>query len=294
MRRGGVTLLTALAFALLAASAQASYHLIKVSEVFPGTAAAPDKAFIELQMHAAGQNQVAGRTVRAYNGAGAITATVPMSAAVPNGENQRTILLGDIDVINRDFPANVGTLIVPAGGAVCFLDAIPPDCVAWGNFSAPGALPGAVGTPVLPGGIPNESSITRSIVPGCPTLLEAIDDTDDSSADFTVTATESPRSNATAPTETPCGGLDPPETSIDKAPRRKLRKSKARFKFSADEAGVTFECKLDRGGFEACVSPHKEAGLDRGKHRFRVRGTDADGLVDPTPAKASFKVKPRP
>src|SRR5215217_130567 len=264
---------------------------MKISEVFPGTNAAPDKAFIELQMYAAGQNQVAGHSVTVYNGAGTVTATVPMTSAVANAESQRTILLGDIDVTNRDFPANVGTLIVRAGGAVCFGDAQPPDCVAWGNFSAPGALPGAVGIPILPGGIPNESSITRSIAPNCPTLLEAADDTDNSAADFVETTAESPRSNAEGPTETPCGSLEPPQTSIDKAPQKPLQKPRAKFRFSADDPAATFECKLDRKPFKSCSSPHTAKKLDAGKHKFKVRATGANGLTDPSPAKAKFKVK---
>ena len=284
-------MIAAVTFLFVVPSAQAAFHLMKVVEVFPGTAAAPDKAFIELQMYSPGQNMVNGHSVTVYNGAGTLTATVPMNASVPNGESQRTILLGDIDVTNRDFAANVGTLIVPAGGAVCFADAQPPDCVAWGNFSAPGALPGAVGTPVLPGGIPNESSITRSITPNCPTLLEAADDADDSATDFTQTPTETPRSNADAITETPCGSLDPPETSIDKAPSGTLKKNKAKIKFSADDPAATFECKLDKGDFESCDSPTTYKKLKDGKHKIRVQATGSNGLTDPSPAKASFKVK---
>jgi hypothetical protein len=291
MGAGRLLAIVAAVLLLAVSSAQADHHLIKVREVFPGTSAAFDKAFVELQMHGAGQNQVAGQTVTTYNAAGTVTATVPMGSAVPNGENQRTILLGDIDVTNRDFPANVGTLIVPAGGAVCYSGAQPPDCVAWGNFAAPGALPGAVGTPVLPGGIPNESAIVRSIARGCPTLLEAVDDTDDSAADFAETTAESPIANAAIPAEVPCGALDPPQTTLDRAPRRTLRRTRTRFRFSADEPVVSFECKLDRGYFETCESPHVETGLSRGIHRFRVRALDADGLVDPSPARARFEVR---
>ena len=226
-----------------------------------------------------------------YNAAGTVTANVPMTSAVGNAENQRTILLGDIDVTNRDFDANVGTLIVRTGGAVCYAEAQPPDCVAWGNFSAPGALPGAAGTPVLPGGIPNESSITRSIAPNCPTLLEAADDTDDSATDFAETTAESPRSNKDPVTETPCGSLDPPQTSIDKAPKARLRKPRAKFRFSADDPAATFECKLDKDAYAACTSPHTEKSLDKGKHRFQVRATGSNGLTDPSAAKAKFKVR---
>ena len=284
--------MVAVAALLFAApSAQAAFHLMKVVEVFPGTNLAPDKAFIELQMYEPGQNLVNGHSVTVYNASGTVTATVPMNASVPNGESQRTILLGDIDVTNRDFPANVGTLIVRTGGAVCFADAQPPDCVAWGNFSAPGALPGAVGTPVLPGGIPNESSIVRSITPNCPTLLEAADDTDDSATDWLETTTESPRSNLDPVTEVACGSLDPPQTSIDKAPKKTLKKNKAKITFSADDPAATFECKLDKEDFESCDSPTTYKKLKNGKHKVQVQATGSNGLTDPSPAKANFKVK---
>ena len=44
-----------------------------------------------------------------------------------------------------------------------------------------------------------------AIAPGCSTLLEPGDATDNSSTDFALTA-PSPRNNATAPTEAACGG----------------------------------------------------------------------------------------
>ena len=276
-----------------APASPASFHLIKISEVFPGTPAAFDKAFIELQMYAAGQNQVAGHSVVVYNAAGTVTATVPMTTGVALGDNQRRILLGDIDVTNRDFEANVGTLIVPSGGAVCLPDSSPPDCVSWGNFTGNAALPApGAGTPVLPAGIPaagtTASSITRTITPGCPTLLEALDDTDNSLTDFVETPEETPQNNASNPPEIACSsGLD---TSIVKKPKRRTAKTTAKFKFESTDPAATFECKLDKRAFKPCSSPKKYRRLDGGRHRFKVRAIDALGTPDPTPAKARFKI----
>lgn len=289
MRLAKLAVLTTAATLAMCGSASAAFHLMKVSEVYPGTALNPDGAFIELQMFSAGQGQVAGHDVTVYDSAGALKATVPMGTNVANGQNNRTILLGDSNVSNRDFDANVGTLIDDAGGAVCFADASPPDCVAWGSFSSMTPLPGETGTAAGP--IPDGQSLSRSITRGCATLLEAADDTDDSAADFTL-GSPTPRSNADPVTEQPCGGPggDAPETTIDSGPKKKTRKRKAKFKFSADAAGATFECKLDKGAYKPCSSPKSYRKLKPGKHRFRVRAT-AGGKTDATPARYAWKVK---
>ena len=80
-----------------------------------------------------------------------------------------------------------------------------------------------------------------------------------------------------------------PETTITKAPKARTLKRKAKIKFSSNEAGVTFECKLDKGGYQACTAPFKKK-LDPGKHTFLVRAIDAAGNIDPTPAKVRFKI----
>jgi len=67
-------------------------------------------------------------------------------------------------------------------------------------------------------------------------------------------------------------------------------KNKLKFKFVSDEAGSTFECKLDNKPFKSCTSPRTVKRLDEGKHRFRVRAVDAAGNLDPTPDKDKFKV----
>ena len=95
------------------------------------------------------------------------------------------------------------------------------------------------------------------------------------------------RPPAAAPTP---AGDPPPETTIDRAPRRKSPKRKATIRFSADDGGGAFECQLDRRPFRPCASPKRLRNLDVGKHRFRVRALDAAGNSDPTPAKASWAV----
>ncbi len=81
-----------------------------------------------------------------------------------------------------------------------------------------------------------------------------------------------------------------PETKIDGSPKKKLSKARTKISFSADEAGSTFECKLDKKEFKRCVSPAKLKRLKAGKHSFEVRAIDAAGNVDATPAKHRFRV----
>ena len=81
----------------------------------------------------------------------------------------------------------------------------------------------------------------------------------------------------------------PPDTTIDKGPKKKVKTRNVTFKFSSDSAGAAFECRLDDDDFAACTSPTKYKRLSRGKHTFRVRAVK-DGLVDATPAVAKFKV----
>jgi hypothetical protein len=83
-----------------------------------------------------------------------------------------------------------------------------------------------------------------------------------------------------------------PETTIDKAPKRRSHQRKVTILFSSSEPGSTFECRLDKGDFAPCSSPFKDK-VKRKRHRFLVRAIDAAGNVDPTPDDAKFKVLKR-
>ncbi len=83
---------------------------------------------------------------------------------------------------------------------------------------------------------------------------------------------------------------DRPDTEIDKGPRNRTHRRGARFRFSSDEAGASFECKLDRGKFFSCESPLRFQRLRRGRHVFRVRAIDASGNVDGSVAVLRWRV----
>jgi len=82
-----------------------------------------------------------------------------------------------------------------------------------------------------------------------------------------------------------------PRTRIVKGPKSKSRSGTARFKFVSEEAGSTFECKLDGKSFRACKSPRTYRNLTPGKHVFKVRAIDSAGNADSTPAKRKFTVQ---
>lgn len=188
------------------APALAEFHLMKVREVYPS---AGNDDYVELQMYAPGQNQTAGHRVDVYPSLG-IPVHSTLLPNVPNRETQRTILIGNTGTAalpEAPTPDVQDALLQldPAGGAVCFPDATPADCVTWGTFlAAANALlpdPQSANAAAPAAGM----SLTRSIAPGCATLLEPGDDTDNSSTDF-ASGSRTPRGNNVAPTETPCAG----------------------------------------------------------------------------------------
>ena len=82
----------------------------------------------------------------------------------------------------------------------------------------------------------------------------------------------------------------PPETTITDAPADPTNDTSASFSFESNEAGSTFECQLDGGGYSACSSPQAYSGLADGEHVFHVRAIDPVGNVDPTPASHTWTV----
>ena len=83
-----------------------------------------------------------------------------------------------------------------------------------------------------------------------------------------------------------------PDTEFTKKPKKQVKRRTAKFAFISHPPGAAFECKLSGVGigYARCTSPLKLKKLTKGKHVFSVRAV-ANGTVDPTPAKAKFKVK---
>ena len=191
---------TRLAFALgaltCAPSAFGAFHFMKVVEVFPGTAAAPNAQYVVIQMYSGSQNFVSGHFIRVFNAANTPIATFTFGQNVANGQNQDKILIATPEAAAFfNVTANLAmTPVLPlAGGKVCF-DAIPEDCMAWGNYAGG---PSGVGTPfnASTGLLSGRASIRRLDVSGGATILEASDDTDNCASDFVI-GLPAPRNNA--------------------------------------------------------------------------------------------------
>jgi hypothetical protein len=290
------------------AAAGATFHLVSIREVYPGSASGPEAEYVELQAYASGQNFVGGHSIDFFDASGSKVGSADFGADAANGANQTTFLAATPAAESQfGIAADAGMpagLLDPAGGAACWESL---DCVAWGAFS--GSTPSASGAPADPAGIPDGMALRRTIARACPTLLEAADDTNDSAADF-ADAFPAPRPNSVAPSEHACssqgpsgsgptggsGGQGgraaarPPRTRIRRGPRRHTRDRTPTFRFTSNRRGARFLCKLDHRRFRRCRSPFTARRLRFGRHVFRVKARAPGGATDRSPATWRFKV----
>lgn len=290
--------------ALFATPAAATFHLMKVREVYPGGTG----SYVELQMLSAAENLVGGHHLVSYNPNGSVADDFQLPSNVAPGPNNTTILITGPGYAAA-FPSGPATdeadasmNLSASGGAVCWVEGAPPDCVAWGNFTGP--LPShepplIVGNPASPGGVTAGKALRRTIAPNCPTLLEAADDSDDSATDFSE-QTPNPRDAASPVPETTCTA---PEVTINSKPANPTKITSASFTYHSTPDGAEFECKLDAAAFASCLDEGIEyAGpLSNGSHTFQVRAKNASGTsapvsytwtVDTTPPTASIATHP--
>jgi cysteine-rich repeat protein len=201
MRRAARSLLIVLTFTT-PAPLLATFHEMKIVQVYLGSIASPDSGYVMLQMWAPGQNHVGGHSVTVYNADGTLAGTATFPADLANGADQATILIGTAETtafFGIPMDLEFGTVhIIGKGLKVCWGgdgSIGTPDCMAAGLYtgSAGNGLQG-VGTPFpfLPPGL----AMTRRLdICGGATTLDFCDDTDDSKNDF-VLGPPTPKNNA--------------------------------------------------------------------------------------------------
>ena len=227
MRRA-LSLFAAAVVMLVSAKASASFHLMKVVEVFAGSTAHPNASYVQLQMYSPGQIFVDGHVLHVYaaNGVEIPTSKVIMTGTLGNANNQANILIGTSSVqaafgVMPDFvlPEN----LVKTGGAVCY-EAL--DCFSWGAFT-PGA---AADTSVNPFAALTADKAARRIITGgaSATLLEDADDGNNNAMDFAAVdpapknnsfgATVMPDAGPGVDASTPDGSTGKPDSGIGTMP----------------------------------------------------------------------------
>jgi hypothetical protein len=124
--------------------------------------------------------------------------------------------------------------------------------------------------------------------PGSYTATLTVTDTEGCSTKFIFTGQTAFCNGSGVATSSQAVGI-PPQTKIKKHPKKKTEARKAKFKFSADEKGAKFQCKLDgKKKFKKCGKSFK-ATVKPGKHKLQVRAVGKGG-TDPTPAKFKWSV----
>jgi hypothetical protein len=81
-----------------------------------------------------------------------------------------------------------------------------------------------------------------------------------------------------------------PNTTILTNPTNPTADTTGDFTFGSNEAGVTFQCRVDGAAFATCTAAFATAALAEGSHTLEVRARDAAGNVDATPATYTWVV----
>ncbi len=81
-----------------------------------------------------------------------------------------------------------------------------------------------------------------------------------------------------------------PASTISEQPAALSSSPSASFAFNSDEAGSSFECRLDGAAFVPCGGSASYNELGEGSHTFEVQATDAAGNTETTPASYSWTV----
>jgi hypothetical protein len=85
-----------------------------------------------------------------------------------------------------------------------------------------------------------------------------------------------------------------PDTTIPTTEPNPTNDPTGDFVFASNEAGATFECRIDGGAWGPCPANYMTLPLPDGMHTIEVRAIDPVGNVDPTPATYTWEVDTMP
>ncbi len=117
-----------------------------------------------------------------------------------------------------------------------------------------------------------------------------VDDVPDGPRTFSATATDAAGNPSTATTRSFTVDAAAPNTSISAGPTGPTNDTTPTFEFGSNEAGSTFQCRVDGAPFAGCPTPLTLAALSEGPHTFQVFAIDPAGNPDTTPASSTFTV----
>ena len=221
--------------------------------------------------------------------------TFGAATAIAAGDGPRSIAVGDFNgdgdpdlAVPNENSDDVSILLGAAGAgfetAVGVTAGNAPRSVAVADFTLDGDLDLAVANSqsdnvsVLRGGAGGSFAAPVDFAAGNEPFAVAAGDLDDDGEQDLVVA------NITSDDISVLLNETPPNTTIDGGPSGLSNDTTPTFTFSADEPGVTFECRVDAESAVDCVSPFTTAALPDGSHTFEVRATDVAGNIEPAQA----------
>jgi hypothetical protein len=198
-----------------------------------------------------------GTSAAAPHAAGVATLMLDEEGAASPDEIREALVASAAPIVGFG-PCAVGGGLVEARGAIEAILAGPP-YPAGESCEPPESLPGEVF--VAPGnwGLENPPPVQPPVTPPPPTL--------------TPTA---------------------PQTAFAKHPKKTVRirgrSVKLVFRFRANQAAITFLCKVDKAAFRRCGAKLART-FKPGHHLVKVKARNSAGLTDPTPAVFRFEVE---
>jgi hypothetical protein len=225
----------------------------------------------------------------------AVSATVTVTPSA-TGAYSGSITWTGIGV-NSDDDALSRTDAMSVSATVNNCDTTPPETTIDGAPAATTASTSAAFTySSSETGSTFECKLDAAAFASCPAAGKSYSSLGAGSHTFQVRATDAAgNSDASPASHTWTVDLTAPDTTIVTAPPVLTNSGAASFTYSSDEAGSTFECKLDGAAFASCPAAGKSySGLDEGSHTFAVRATDAVGNGDASPATYTWTIDKTP